>query len=179
METRDQLWYIIRCYFAPDDILMTESVVAVLTDLPRGSKLLTAGGFNVDLVHTESAGQDEETVSDLAADTLEAMLAQFIPRRRSWCWDRRMCSIVCMGREVRSWEEYIMGIYRRLLRNMSIRDPMHNSDHYIILGCLHITTLREHTKYLGLPLQPLITPMREDRIFTVLRREITNPKVQE
>ena len=53
------------------------------------------------------------------------------------------------GREVRSRTDYILGIDRRLFWNVSVRDPMHNSDHYIVLGCLRSAPLREHAKYLG------------------------------
>ena len=36
-----------------------------------------------------------------------------------------MCSMVEIVREVRSWTDYILDMDHRLLRNMSIWDPMH------------------------------------------------------
>ena len=82
--------------------------------------------------------------------------------------------MVHMGREVQSRTNYILGTYRHIFRNVSIRDPSHNSDHYMILGCLYSSTLREHTNYLGrrtcLPLRPPTTPTREDEIFAALRK---------
>ena len=40
------------------------------------------------------------------------------------------------GREVRSRTDYILGTDRRLFRNVAVRDPRHNSDHYMVLGCI-------------------------------------------
>ena len=40
------------------------------------------------------------------------------------------------GREVRSQTDYILGTDRRLFRNVAVRDPRHNLDHYMVLGCL-------------------------------------------
>ena len=53
------------------------------------------------------------------------------------------------GREVRSWTDYILGKDRRLFGNVSVRDPRYNSDHYMVLGCLHSAPLRDHDRYLG------------------------------
>ena len=52
------------------------------------------------------------------------------------------------GREVRSHTDYILGTDRRIFVNVSIRDPRHNSDYYIVLGCLHSASLKEHARYL-------------------------------
>ena len=53
----------------------------------------------------------------------------------------------------------------------------------MILGCLHSTTLREHTKYLSTRMQlPLLTPTtrtKEDGLFASLRRSIPKTKAQE
>ena len=38
------------------------------------------------------------------------------------------------GREVRSRTDYILVTDRILFGNVSIRDPRHNSDHYMVLG---------------------------------------------
>ena len=57
--------------------------------------------------------------------------------------------MVRLGREFWSWTDYILGVEFRLFRNVLIWDPMHNLDHYLILGYIRSSTLREHTKYLG------------------------------
>ena len=49
-----------------------------------------------------------------------------------------------IGREVRSRTDYILETDRFLFRNMSVLYPRHNLDHYLILGCLRSTTMREH-----------------------------------
>ena len=76
---------------------------------------------------------------------------------------------------MRSWMDYILGTDRRLFGNASVRDPRHNSDHYMILGCLHRAPLRDHARYLGgrklpPPLRPQTAPTREDGIFAAIRR---------
>ena len=53
------------------------------------------------------------------------------------------------GREVRSRTDYILGMDRRLFGNISVRDPRHNSDHYMVLGFLTSASLTEHKRYLG------------------------------
>ena len=51
--------------------------------------------------------------------------------------------------EVRSRTDYILGTERRLFRNVIGRDPRHNSDHYMVLGCLPSAPLSETKRYLG------------------------------
>ena len=53
------------------------------------------------------------------------------------------------GRKVRSRMDYILGTDLRLFGNVSVRDPMHNSDHYMVLGCIYIASVRGHARYLG------------------------------
>ena len=53
------------------------------------------------------------------------------------------------GREVRSRTDYILGVDHCLFWNVSVWDPRHNSDHYMVLGCLLSAPLQEHSKYLG------------------------------
>ena len=69
------------------------------------------------------------------------------------------------GREVSSRTDYIMGTDQRIFGNVSVREPRHNSDHYMVLGCLHSAPLRDHARHLGerkrLPLLPLTAPTRE------------------
>ena len=73
------------------------------------------------------------------------------------------------GREVWSRTDYNLGTDRRLFGNVSVRDPRHNSDHYMVLGCLHSAPLREHARYLGgeqaPPLPPTDRPNEGGRIL--------------
>ena len=67
-------------------------------------------------------------------------------------------------REVRSQMDYILGTDFCFFWNVSVWDPMHNSDHYLVLGYLFSGPLREKPEYLGrrkrLLLQPLTTLTR-------------------
>ena len=87
------------------------------------------------------------------------------------------------GKVVRSRLEYILGIYRSLFWNVSVRDPRHTTDHYMLLGCLRSATEMEHARYLlgskQLPLHPPAEPTREDGIFAALRRAVLKPHVME
>ena len=80
------------------------------------------------------------------------------------------------GREVRSRTDFILETDSRLFGNVSIWDPQHNSDHYMVLGCLPSASLTEHKRYLRgrkqLPLKPPTEPMREDEVFAALRRAV-------
>ena len=84
------------------------------------------------------------------------------------------------GREVRSRTDYILGTDRRLSRNVAVRDPRHNLDHYMVLGCVSITSLTEHNRYLGgrkrWPVRPPVKPTRVDQLFAALQRDV--PKAQ-
>ena len=79
--------------------------------------------------------------------------------------------------------DYILGADFHLFGNVSVWDPRHNSDHYLVLGCLHSASLQEHTRYLRgrkkLPLFPPTAPTREDKIFAALRRAVPKPRVRE
>ena len=91
--------------------------------------------------------------------------------------------MVRLGREMQSHRDYTLGKDCRIFRNMYVQEPRKNPDNYLIPRCLHITTLREHAKYFRwhtwLPLRTLTIPMREDEIFTALRRAIPKPKARE
>ena len=62
---------------------------------------------------------------------------------------------------------------------MSVWDPRLNTDHYMVLGCLHSAPGREHARYLSgrkqLPLRPLAEPTQEDGIFVALRKAVPKP----
>ena len=87
------------------------------------------------------------------------------------------------GKVVRSRTDYILGTDQSPFWNVSVRDPRHNTDHYMVLGCLHSVPERKHAKYLTgrkkLPLWPPAEPTREDRIFVDLRKAVPKPHVME
>ena len=87
------------------------------------------------------------------------------------------------GKVVRSWTDYILGTDQSLFSNVSVRDPRHNTDHFMVVGCLRSAPAREHNKYLTgrkkLPLQPPTKPTREDGIVAALRRDVRKPHARE
>ena len=139
---------------------------------------MVAGYFNVNLLETESDQRGEDIVAALATEVLENMPVHFLPLRRLWCWGGRTWSMIQAGREVWSRTDYILGTDFRLFWNVFVRYPSNNSDHYMVLGCLHRSPLREHSRYLGgrrrLPFRPPTDLTREDGIFAALRRAVPN-----
>ena len=69
---------------------------------------------------------------------LECSLREALRRQpRTMYW-----SELCL----RSRTDYIMGMDRRIFWNVYVRDPRHNSDHYMFMGCLCSAPLREHSR---------------------------------
>ena len=125
----------------------------------------------------------EEIAAALTTEGLEDMSAHFLLCRHSWFQDGRAWRMVRAGREVMSRTDYILGTDCCLFWNVSVRDPRHNSDHYLVLECLHSAPLRENSKFLSrrkrLPLRPPTTPTTEDGLFMVLRRSVLKQKARD
>ena len=146
-------------------------------------ELLVVGDMNVKLVEPEGERREEDIAATLATEGLEEMAAHFLPQRRRWCRDGRTWSMLRKEREVRSRTDYILGTDRRLFGDVSFRDSRHNSDHYMVLGCLSSASLTEHKRYLGgqkkLPMKPPNEPTREGEVFAALWRAIPKARVRE
>ena len=82
-----------------------------------------------------------------------------------------------------SQTDYLLGTDRSLFRNVAVRDPRHNSDHYMVVVHLQNETAQEHTKYIKgwrkMSLKPQNDPMRQDELFGDLRRAVPKPHEQE
>ena len=80
------------------------------------------------------------------------------------------------GKVMRSRTDYLLGTDRSLFRNMYVRDPRHNTNHFMVVGCLRSAPERDHTRYIAgrrkLPLRPPTEPTREDGIFAALRKAV-------
>ena len=76
------------------------------------------------------------------------MAAHFLPRQRKWGRESRTWIMVREGEVVRSRIDYILGKYCLLFWKVSVWDPWHNTNHYMVLGCLCSAPEREHNKYL-------------------------------
>ena len=181
--TRERQWYIFGCYFSPDDALNIECVLVAVGKRPCWSELLVAVNFNADLTVPEGAERDEEITADLAEAGLEDILLDFHKFLCPWNLYKGMWIMFGMVSEVWSRTDYILYTYRCLFRNMSVRDPRHNLDNYLILGCLRSATLREHENYFWrstrLPLRTPTTSTKEGGLFVSLCRIIPKTKAQE
>ena len=134
-------WYIVGCYLAPDNTLTIERAIEALKERPKRAELLVAGDLNINFEAPEGDRREEDIAATLAAEGLEDMAPYFLPRRRRWCRDRRTWGMLWKGRDVRYRTDYILGTDRRLFWNVSVRDPRHNSDHYMVLSCLPSASL--------------------------------------
>ena len=114
-----------------------------MTEQPRGTELIVAGDFNVDLEKTDSRGRDKEIEAAVATEGLEDLAGHYLIQRREWCKDQRMWAVVRYGMEVRSRTDYTLGYDRQIFHNVDVQDPRHNSDHIMVLGCLHVASPRK------------------------------------
>ena len=111
------------------------------------------------------------------------MTAHFLPRKLRWGRERRMWSMVQEGKVVRSRTDYLLGTDRSLFRNVSARYPRHNTDHFMVVGCLCSAPKWEHTHYImgrrKMPLRPPTEPTRENGIFEALRKAVPKPHARD
>ena len=176
-------WYIIGCYLAPDDTETIERVVTALGYRPKGTALIVEGDLNTDLEDSESDRRGTEITTAMTEAGVEDMTAHFLPRKRSWGRERRTWSMVREGKVVRSRTEYLLGTDRSIFRNVSVQDPRHNTNHFMVVGCLHSSPKWEHTHYImgrwKISLRPPTEPTREDGIFEALRRAVPKPHARD
>ena len=87
------------------------------------------------------------------------------------------------GKSIRSRTDYLLGTDRSLFRNVSIRDPRYNSDHYMAVGLLRGGTTRYHIRYIAgrirIPLTPPKEPTREDTLFGDMWRAVPKQHMRE
>ena len=144
---------------------------------------ISDGDFNTDLGETESDGRGTEIAAALTEAGFKDMTAHFLPRKRLRGRELRTWIMVREGKVIRSRTDYLLGTDRSLFRNVAIRDPRHNSDHYMVVGHLRSGTAQEHARYIRgrrkMPLQPPKDPTREDELFGDLRRAVPKPHERE
>ena len=107
------------------------------------------------------------------------MKAHFLLRKRKWGRELQTWNMVREGKVVRSRTDYILGTDRSTFRNVSVRYPRHNTNHFMMVGCLRSALAWEHARYIKgrrkMPLRPPTEPTREDGIFEALRRAVPKP----
>ena len=93
-------------------------------------------------------------------------------------WDMKR-----QGQVVRSRTDYILGTDRRLFKNVAVREPWHNTDHYMVLGCLPGAPLTTTRRYMGgrkrCPVRPPAEPSQTDTLFAALQRAVPKPVPRE
>ena len=84
---------------------------------------------------------------------------------------------------MQSQTNHILGTDRCLIQNVAFRDSCHNTDHYLVMGCLCGAPSAENLRYLGnrarFPINPPNNPDGVYRLFVELRGGIPNPPWQE
>ena len=133
--TGERRWHIVGAYVAPEEKVTMETVIAAIGQKPPGADLMVAGDLNVDILAPEGR-RAENIAMDLATAGVEDMAQHFMPRRRRWNRDRWTWDMRRKGQVVRSWTDYILGTDRRLFKNVAVRNPRNNTDHYMVFGCL-------------------------------------------
>ena len=91
----------------------------------------------------------ENISAALAAAGLEYMSSHFLPMHKPWSIYSQTCSMQSKGQVVLSNNDYLLGMDRRMYQNMSFWYAHHNTDHYLVLGCLRGAPAQEHMYYLG------------------------------
>ena len=129
LATGARRWYIIGCYFDPNNTSTIESVVAALKERPRGTALVVAGDLNKTLADPEKDRRGTEIVEAMTEAGIEDMTAHLLLRQGRWGRERRTWSMVRKGKVIWSRKDYILGIDQSLFWNVSVRDPRHNTDH--------------------------------------------------
>ena len=167
----------------PDDTSTIERVVAALKERPKGTTLLVMWDLNTPLDDPENDRIGTEIAVALTEAGLADMTAHLLPRRQRWGRERQTWSMVREVKVVRSWTDYILGTEQILFRNVYVRDLRHNSNHFMVVGCLPSAPERKHTKYITgekkLTLQLPTETTREDGIFAALQRAVPKPHVWE
>ena len=166
-----------ECNLALDNALSIKCIITTISQCPRGTNIMKSGDFNTYLARPKGNNRDEKITSALAEAVLEDTLSHFLLHCNSWKWVRRTWSMVHLGREVRSWMDYLLSMDHFIFRKIYVQEPRHNLDHYMILGCLNST--RENCQYprqrTRPPLNPQETPTREEQISTELYKMDPKP----
>ena len=107
------------------------------------------------------------------------MISHFLPRHKPWLKYDRTWTMHRGVQEVRSCTGYILGTESRLFQNVVVRDARHNTDHYLVLGCLRGAAPAARLRSLGnltrFPIRPMAYLDKAYRMFSELWRAIPRP----
>ena len=80
----------------------------------------------------------------MAMEGMEDMDSHFLCRYLLRTRDDLTWSILRLVQEVRYRTDYILGMDHRMYQNVAVRDPRHNMEHCLVLGCLRDAIHREY-----------------------------------
>ena len=89
----------------------------------------------MDLEDSESDRRGTDIAAAMTEAGVEDMTAHYLLSKRRWGREKRTWSMVREGKVVRSRTDYLLGTDRSLFRNVSVRDPRHNTDPFMVVGC--------------------------------------------
>ena len=115
-------WFIVGCYLSPDNASTINHIIADKNKCTRGAAVLVAGNSNINLKAPEGNCRRGEIVVAIVTAGFEDMSAHFLLYLRSWARERRTWYMYLREREVWSWMDYLLGLYRCMFQNLSIWD---------------------------------------------------------
>ena len=158
MASVGKLWFIVGCYLSHDNAATTNRIVMAIGHNPCGAEILVAGYINTNPTATEGNICGADIVVSIVTAGLEYMSTHFLSHYKTWERDGRMWYMLCQWREMQSHMDYILGTDHSLFWNVSVWDPWHILDHFMVLGCLCRAAQWEHSSYLRwlhrFPLRP-------------------------
>ena len=147
-------------YLAQNEAFTLERVVAEISQQPLGVEILVTRDFNVDISALDGHKRDESIFAVIVKSGLEDMAAHFLPLHLPWIRDVRTCIVLCCRQGVQSWTNCILRTEHRPFQKISVQEPRHNMDSYLILGFLLGATLKGNQLYLGNHVCILLHPHR-------------------
>ena len=111
------------------------------------------------------------------------MSAHFPPFFKDWAQGVRAWCMNLQWIEGRPRTDYLLGMDFPLFQNVSVWEPQHKYDHYMVLGCLRSAAHKENHRYLGKlrwsPLGFLSKKIWKDRCFGDLHLDTRKPLPRE
>ena len=133
LESGERRLFIVGFYHFPYGALTIESFIVAISQGPCRSDLKVYIDFNADLAFLEGNRHVEEILASISTTVLEDMSTHFLPFCKDWSWDGRIWCMHLQAREGSPQTDYLLGMDCPMFQNVSIWDPLHNSEHYTVL----------------------------------------------
>ena len=169
VSTRVRRWFFAGCYLALDDDISIKHIASAIAQHHRKAALFVMVDMSANVADTEGNVSDKSIAEALSDVVLEDMYGHFLPCRTSWVWKIRTWIMLRREKLVQSQTYYIIRTDLCLFQNVSVCDPRHNIDHYMVIGCLYAADHRNDQLCLRflthLPFLPPMVLTREDVLF--------------